>query len=429
MKRWTLFALALFGMGTTLTFPSIVAAPAKKTSNTHTRKAQLAPKAAAPDPEEATPGTSPYTLSTLPLTAAKQALLIDVESGATLYEKNADQLMSPSSMTKIATACFVANKLQTGEVTWDTTFTVSKNAYRLEGSTAFLNIGQKVTVRDLLETLIIVSANDSAVTLAEGLCGTEGIFAEALTTFVRSLGATHTTFTNASGLPDPRHKTTARDLALISLYALKDAPDIYPLYKETSLTFNNITQPNKNTLLRKNIGCDGIKTGHTNDGGFGIVASCVQDGRRLLLVVNGYGSEQTRANDACALLTWGAKMFENRALFKAGQTIARVPVWYGSENYVPVTVAQNVALTLPKGMSHNVTISLNVTTPVQGSVEKGTPVGEICITGDPLSEPVTVPLLAQKSISKAGFMKKVQDALFYLFVGFKKPEFLFQEGA
>lgn len=374
--------------------------------------------------EDMTPSTSPYALSALPVTAAKQALLIDVASGAALYEKNADQLMSPSSMTKIATACFVAHKLQMNEITWDTTFTVSKNAYRLEGSTAFLNIGQKVTIRDLLETLIVVSANDAAVTLAEGLCGTEAVFAEALTAFVRDLGATHTTFMNASGLPHSQHKTTARDLAQIALYALKNAPEVYPLYKETSLTFNNITQPNKNTLLRRNIGCDGIKTGHTNDGGFGIVASCIQDGRRLLLVVNGYKSEQERSNDACALLTWGGKMFENRLLYKAGQTVARLPVWYGDESFVPVTVAKDVVLTLPKGMEKGVQVFLRNEVPLRGPLSEGTTLGEIHITGGPLLKPIVVPLVAQKEVGKAGFLKKVQDALFYLFVGLKKPEIL-----
>lgn len=425
------FALAFLEVGTTFLFSSEISrASASKTVSSKKKKLENS----APIQErvhtsqvmqtEATLGTSPYTLSALPVTTAKQALLIDVASGDVLFEKNADQPMSPSSMTKIATACFVARKLQTGEITWNTTFTVSKNAYRLEGSTAFLNIGQSVTVRDLLKTLIIVSANDSAVTLAEGLCGTEAVFAEALTAFVRDLGATHTTFVNASGLPHPQHKTTARDLAMIALHALKSAPNIYPLYKETSFTFNNITQPNKNVLLKRNIGCDGIKTGHTSDGGFGIVASCVQDGRRLLLVVNGYKSEQERSNDACSLLMWGAKMFENWSLYKAGQTMARVPVWYGEESFVPVTVAKDVVLTLPKGMGKETKIALCIDTPVRGPIAQGTTLGEVRITGDATKEPIAIPLIAQKEIGEAGFMKKVQDALFYLFIGLRKPEIL-----
>lgn len=425
MKRSPFLSMIFCGFGLGLIYTWAGMAPSAQESPVKAEAAETTEVSEASLSQSNAPATSSaYTLASLPVTAAKQALLIDVESGAVLFEKNADQLMSPSSMTKIATACFVARKLQTGEITPSTVFTVSKNAYRLEGSTAFLNLGQKVSVQDLLETLIIVSANDSAVTLAEGVCGTEAVFAEALTAFVRSLGATHTTFKNASGLPHPQHKTTARDLACIALHALRNTPTIYPLYSERSLTFNGITQPNKNALLRRDIGCDGIKTGHTNDGGFGIVASCIQGGRRLLLVVNGYSSEQERTNDASALLTWGGKMFENRTLYRAGETIARIPVWYGEESFASVTVEHDVVVTLPKGLSEDARVVLSYDTPLNAPLAKGALAGEIQINAGVLKQPITIPLVAERAIDKAGFMKRVQDAFFYLFVGLKKPEVL-----
>jgi D-alanyl-D-alanine carboxypeptidase (penicillin-binding protein 5/6) len=371
--------------------------------------------------QESATTSSHYNLASLPSTAANQAYLIDFESGAVLFEKNASILMSPSSMTKIATACYVAHKIQQNELSLDSKFPVSRNAYRKEGSTMFLNIGQNVLVSDLLGGLIVASANDAAVVLGEGISGSESAFAQELTSYVRSWGCMQTNFTNASGLPDGPHKTTASDLAIIACHAVLDFPGIWPIYSQNEFTFNGVTQPNKNVLLNREIGCDGLKTGHTNDGGYGIVATCVQGGRRLILVVNGYKSEQERASDASALIGWGAKMFVNHFLYKRNTTVVKIPVWYGEESELPVTVESDVIITLPRASRFDARIVLHYYTPVPAPIQKGTQVGEIVITSNAMKRPIIVPLIASISVKEGGFWKKVVDSFLYLVWGARRP--------
>jgi D-alanyl-D-alanine carboxypeptidase (penicillin-binding protein 5/6) len=365
-------------------------------------------------------GSSPYNIP-LPTTTAKHAYLLDIDSGIVLFELNAHEQMSPSSMTKIATACFVASKLKLSDMNLDTKFTVSRQAYRKEGSTMFLNIGQQVSVEELLNGLIVSSGNDAAVTLAEGFCGSEAVFASELTSWVRSFGAVHTNFVNGSGLPSPEHKTTAYDLALISIRAIKDFPEFFHLYSKKSFTFNGVTQPSKNELLRRDIGCDGLKTGHTNDGGYGVVATTIQDGRRLLLVVNGYASEQERVADACSLLSWGAKTFINHYCYKSNALIAKIPVWYGEESELPVSVENDVVITLPRSAQYDAKIVLRYESPVAAPIQKGTQVGEIIITSKSMGRPIIVPLVASISVKEGGFFKKLSDSFTYLVWGARKP--------
>lgn len=382
-----------------------------------------AEKTSLPDPLSSAPASSSFQIAHLPTLSAKHALLLDFDSGAVLYEKNADHLMVPSSMTKIATACFVASKIRSGEIDMDTTFTVSSRAYRKEGSTMFLKLGQKVSVSDLLEGLIVVSANDAAVVLAEGLCGSEEAFAAELTSFVKSLGALSTRFTNASGLPDPLHRTTCRDLAIIARYAIQNVPELFHLYSRTEMFFNNVRQDNKNILLKKHVGCDGLKTGHTDAGGFGIVATCLQDDQRLILVLNGCQSEAKRAEEAMTLLTWGRRTFVNHHLYKAGDLVAQIPVWYGEESYLPVTTERDITVTLLRSAPYDVKIILRYDTPQSAPIKKGTRVGDILMTSSTRT-PTTETLLASVSVAEAGFFKKIKDSILYLLWGIKKPEIL-----
>ena len=369
-----------------------------------------------------TQAASNFQLAHLPTVLAKHAFMVDFDSGAVLYEKNADTLMNPSSMTKIATACFVASKIRSGEIEMDTLLTVSKNAYRKEGSTMFLKLGQKVSVADLLEGLIVVSANDAAVVLAEGVSGSEEAFASEMTAFVKSLGALSTNFTNASGLPAPNHRTTCRDLATIARYAIQNVPELFHLYSRTDMSFNNVRQENKNVLLRKGIGCDGLKTGHTEAGGFGIVATCQQEDQRLILVLNGCPSESKRAEEALALLSWGRRTFINHQLYRANDLVVQIPVWYGEESYCPITLEKDLTVTLPRSSPYDVKITLHYDTPTSAPITKGTLVGDILITSTSTKSPVTVPLIAAVSVAEAGFFKKIKDSLLYLLWGIKKPE-------
>ncbi|MDR3285601.1 MAG: D-alanyl-D-alanine carboxypeptidase [Holosporales bacterium] len=366
--------------------------------------------------------SSNYAFANLPSTLAKQAILQDFNSGAILFEKNADELMTPSSITKIATASFIFNKIQEKQLSLDTIFVVSANAFRKEGSSMFLKQGQKVSLKDLLLGLIVLSGNDAAVTIAEGACGDEKVFASELTSFVISIGATNTHFINASGLPDEKHKTTARDILAITRYTINTFPKEYKSYSVKEFTFNGVKQFNRNTLLNQEIGCDGVKTGKTESGGCGIVASINQNGRRLILVVNGYLSEKDREKDAKALLLWGMKMFRNQSLYKANEVIAQIPVWYGNESYLPITVENDLIITLPRLAGNNVKIELHYDTPISAPVNKGDRIGEIQITSDSFKTPIVIPLVASISIRSAGFFKKVYDSFLYLIWGIRMPD-------
>jgi D-alanyl-D-alanine carboxypeptidase (penicillin-binding protein 5/6) len=391
--------------------------------NNHKKKA---PTNAVPDDEPTEEDasatvSSQFNISSLPTTTAKQAYLIDFASGAILFEKNANELMSPSSMTKIATACCVAEQIKSSKIFLDTKGSVQRSAYRKEGSTMFLNVGQTVSVEDLLNGLIIVSANDAAVALGDVVYGSEDALAAAMTSLARSWGCVHTKFVNASGLPDPAHKTTARDLAVIACHAISDYPEMLHLYSTREFTFNGITQPNKNVLLNRNIGCDGLKTGHTNDGGYGIVATCVQDGRRLILVVNGYKGEQERASDATALIAWGMKTFVNHNLYKANTVIGKIPVWYGEESELPVTVENDVVVTVPSTSKYDVKIIVRYETPVAAPIQKSDQIGEIHITSGTFKRPIVIPLIAAIPVKEGGFWMKVKDSFRYLIWGARSP--------
>lgn len=379
-----------------------------------------AESAAAPLPQKTNKLHSDYKLQSLPATGARQLILQDVSSGAILLEKNPDEQMAPSSMTKMVTASVIADKVQSGQIALDTRFIVSKNAYNREGSSMFLKQGQKVSVQDLLTGLIVVSGNDAAVALAEGASGSEAAFAEEMTAFARASGAVNTHFVNAHGLPHPDHWTTARDLLRIARRILQEYP--YELYSQKEFTFNGVHQVSRNVLLQRDIGCDGIKTGNTSAGGFGITASCAQGGRRLVLVANGYQSAGERADNAELLLTWGMKAFVNRKLYSANKLIIQVPVWYGEESYVPVTVDADVVVTLPRAAQKDLRVLLCYNTPVSAPVQKGAPIGEIQISSAAFRKPMIVPLVASVDIREAGFFKKVKDSLLYLVWGIRKPE-------
>lgn len=363
---------------------------------------------------------SDYHSISYPSTRAKYVFLQDFESGAILFAKNPDALMTPSSMTKMVTASLIFDKIKSGVLSLDSTFTVSSQAYHKEGSTMFLKLGQKVSVEDLLSGLIIVSGNDAAITLAEGASGSEQAFAEEMTSFAHSIGAVNSQFTNSNGIPDPMHKSTARDLALIARHVITDYP--YDLYSQDEFTFNGVTQHTRNTLLSKNIGCDGIKTGQTKEGGFGITATCVQDGRRLILVTNSYHSHSEREQDAVALLSWGTRAFVNRTLYKSNELVIQVPVWYGEESYLPVTVEAPVVVTLPRAMQKDLKVVLHYDTPISAPVKKGDKIGEIQISAHALKQPFRIPLIASVDIREAGFFKKVKDSFLYLIWGIRKPE-------
>lgn len=347
-------------------------------------------------------------LALLPLSAkaqmetpAKQAVMIDFDTGAVLLEKNADARMPTSSMSKVITMYLVFDAIKTGRLAKDTELAVSEKAWRMGGSKMFVEVGKKVKVEDLIQGVIVQSGNDATVALAEGVAGTEEAFAEMLNTKAQQLGMMNSHFMNASGWPDPEHYSTAHDLAILAVHTIRDFPDEYHYWSEQEFTYNNIKQPNRNPLLFRGIGADGIKTGHTEEGGYGLIGSGTMNGRRVILVVNGLTGESERAQESARLLEWGLKAFENVSLFKAGEEIDRARVVMGMTDEVSLTVEKDLIVTLPATVRNDLKVEMVYGGPLEAPVKKGQKVGMLRITVPRM--PVTeVPLVAAQDVGRIG---------------------------
>ena len=349
---------------------------------------------------------------------AEQVYIIDFDTGTVLLQKNSTQPMHPSSMTKIMTAYRVIEKIKQGIIKPDTLFIVSKNGWKVEGSSMFLNIHDRVKVEDLLKGLIIQSGNDAGIVLAENIAGSEAAFARDMTRRAKDLGAYDTYFVNASGLPHPEHLTTAKDLATLSMHAIKDQPEYYHLYSEKEFTYGNIRQGNRNPLLYKNVGCDGIKTGHTRIAGYGMVATSVEDGRRLIVVVNGLPSAQARADEVMKLMTWGFRTFANKTLVNAGHAVESRPVRHGKANTVSIGVADPVVVTFPKAFENDIKTSIELPETCQTPINKGDVIGKMIITCPAFEHSISVNLVARETVERSGFFRRVGQMIGTLF-GFK----------
>ena len=344
-------------------------------------------------------------------TSARQALLIDINTGAVLFEKNADELMPPASMSKMMTVYLVFDRLKKGRLKLDDTLTVSESAWQRGGaasggSTMFLHIGDRVRIEDLLHGVIVQSGNDASMVLAEGLGGTEEAFAEEMTRKAHEIGMKNTTFHNASGLPDPGHLTTARDLAVLAKHTIEDFPEYYPFYAQREFTYGGIRQGNRNPLLYKGVGVDGLKTGHTLASGYGLTASALRGDRRLILVLNGLPSMQARSDEADRLFDYGFREFENYHLFKAGEEIARADVWYGHERQVPLTAVSDVTVTLPRKSRNDMKVTLAYDGPIPAPIRKGDHIASLQISA-PSVAPMEVPLVAAADVDELGPLGRV----------------------
>ena len=334
-------------------------------------------------------------------TPAKQAVMIDYDTGTVLLEKNADERMPTSSMSKVITMYTVFDAIKNGRLTKDTELSVSEKAWRMGGSKMFIEVGKKVKVGDLIQGVIVQSGNDATVVLAEGVAGTEEAFADMLNTKAQQLGMKNSHFMNASGWPDPNHYSTANDLAILAWHTIHDFPDEYHYWSEQEFTYNNIKQPNRNPLLFRGIGADGIKTGHTEDGGYGLIGSGVMNGRRVILIVNGLADDKERAQESARLLEWGLKAFENVGLFKAGEEIDRARVVMGTTGEVPLTVEKDLIVTLPATVRNDLKVEMVYGGPLEAPVKKGQKVGTLRITVPRM--PVTeVPLVAAEDVGHIG---------------------------
>lgn len=347
-------------------------------------------------------GKENYTTPTI----AAQALLIDLSTGQTLMEKNAHQRMAPSSMTKILTAYILLEAVKNGELKLSDQISVSSEAAKKEGTKMFLIPNQLVGIEDLLKGIIVLSGNDACTAFAENMSGSEAAFAQAMNDKAKEFGLKESHFVNASGLPDKDHYSTCHDLAEIAVKTLENFPDEYKKYYAlSSFSFNNITQPSKNTLLKSGF-LDGIKTGQTEAGKFGMVASGVREGRRLLLVVNGIPTAQQRADEVRRLMNWGFSFFDSVTLFRKGETVVSVPVWGGQT--VNLMAPKTIGLSLPKRVLRKSKIFLRYYSPLVAPIKKGQKLGIISIQ-PPQGEPIEVNLVAEKDIIREGVFQKISS--------------------
>ncbi|MCK6417456.1 MAG: D-alanyl-D-alanine carboxypeptidase [Alphaproteobacteria bacterium] len=339
-------------------------------------------------------------------TIAKQAFMMDFDTGAVLLDKNGDERMPTSSMSKVMTMYVVFDALKKGKLGLEDTLPVSEKAWRMQGSKMFVEVGKQVKIEDLIRGVIIQSGNDATIVLAEGVAGSEESFAAALNETAKELGMAHSHFMNASGWPDPQHYSTARDLAILGRALIRDFPNEYPYYSETEFTFNAIKQQNRNPLLYKNIGADGIKTGHTEVAGYGLIGSGLADNRRVIFVINGLPDEQARAQEAARILEWGLKRFENKKLFEANAPILEAPVAEGTLARIPLVVKEPVLVTLPKIGMKETKIQARFMQPVLAPVTMGAALGKLEIS-IPGQASFTVPLLAGADVPRAGIFSRI----------------------
>ena len=343
-------------------------------------------------------------------TAAPHAIIIDADGGSVLFEKAADDLIPPASLSKLMTAEVVFNAIAQGRLKPTTEFTVSTNAWRRGGapsrtSAMFLPIHSKVAVDDLLRGVIIQSGNDACIVLAEGISGNEQAFAELMTKRAREIGLTKSTFGNSNGLPDPRQLMSVRELARLARHIILTYPDYYKFYSEREFTWNKIRQYNRNPLLALNIGADGLKTGYTKEAGYGLVASAEQNGLRLIVAVSGLRSEKERGDEGKRLLEWGFHHFQSGLLFPEGQQIAQAKLYGGEKRSVPLVAGRAVRLMVPKGTREKILARVVYSGPVRAPVQQGQRIGTLKVwRGDVLV--LETPLQAAESVGTGSMTQR-----------------------
>ena len=353
-------------------------------------------------------------------TEARQAILIDADTNAILFEHNADQLMHPASMSKLMTLVMAFKAIRAGRLKMDDEFQMSVNAWRNGGapsgtSAMFVPVGEKVTVNELLQGIIVQSGNDASIAIAEAMAGTEEAFARQMTLHGREIGLTSSTFKNATGLHDPEHLTTARDLARLAQHVIKEYPEFYPMFAQPDFRYRRHRFINRNPLLKLDIGADGLKTGYIKEGGYGIVASATQDGRRLIVVVNGLPTAAKRRDEAARLLNWGFRSFSEFQLFAEGEVVGRARVWGGDQFYLPLMGDDGgVSVLLPRAaVNQRLKAEIIYNSPLKPPIRKGEPVAKLRVTSA-MNTTSEVPLYAAEDVAEAGTMRRGLDTLAYM---------------
>ncbi|EBA01194.1 D-alanyl-D-alanine carboxypeptidase [Marinobacter sp. ELB17] len=350
-----------------------------------------------------------------PQIAGSSYVLMEPKSGQVIMENNSSERLPPASLTKMMTAYIVERELDEGRIAMGDMVPISVTAWQTGGSRTFVREGTSVTVEDLLRGVVIQSGNDASVALAEFVAGSEGAFVDIMNQQADLLGMTNTNFENATGLPSPNHYSTAQDLALLAQATINDYPETYPIYAEKHFTFNNIRQPNRNSLLWRDNSVDGLKTGHTEEAGYCLVASAKRDDTRFIAVVMGARSAESRSQEVQKMLNYGFRYYQSERLFSAGQELIKSPVWGGAANTLPVGVFEDVYVTISRGARNQLESVIDLDSVVKAPVSAGDELGRIKVSyqGEVL---VDQPVLALVDVPEGGFLKRIWDAVKLFFV-------------
>lgn len=351
-----------------------------------------------------------------PQLAAKSYVLMDAQSGQVLVENNGDERLPPASLTKLMTAYIATLEIRKGQIGENDPVTISEHAWRTGGSRMFVKVNTQVALSDLLHGIIIQSGNDASVAVAEHIAGSEDAFADMMNTTAEKLGMKNSHFMNATGLPNPEHFSSAHDMALLARAIIYEDPAHYAIYSQKEFFWNNIKQPNRNLLLWRDKTVDGLKTGHTDEAGYCLVASAVRDNQRLIAVVFGTNSEQARAAETQKLLTYGFRFFETKTFYQKGTELAKAQVWKGTAREVKAGLANDLTMTLPKGQLQKLQAAMTLLPQLVAPIKQGDVIGKVEVK---LDDKVvhSADLVALEAVEEGGFFRRLWDSIRLFFFG------------
>ena len=349
-------------------------------------------------------------------TAAKQAYIVDLQTGAVLLDKDSNTPSPPASLSKLMTIYMVFEKLKRGELSLDDEFVVSRKAWKTGGSKTFVEVDKQVRLEDLLRGIIVQSGNDAGIVLAEGLSGSEAAFVDAMNRKARGIGLTDSHFVNATGWPADNHMMSPRDVATLARRIIEEFPEYYPYFAEKSFRYNKIKQGNRNPLLYRDTGADGLKTGYTQASGYGLAASAIRNGRRIVMVLTGLPSARKRSLEARRLLGWAYQFFKNYTLFERGAVVEQADVWLGEEDTVPLVTETDIKISLPRASRRGLKVKVVYEGPVPAPIEKGAQIAKLVIAA-PEFRTVEVPLAAGADIRRLGALGRLGAAIGHMLWG------------
>ena len=346
---------------------------------------------------------------------AKTALVIDLSTNEILLEKNSTEKTYPSSMTKMMTALVAFEKIKDGSLSLDQEFLISKKAWKMGGSKMFIEVDKRVSVYDLLLGVVVQSGNDASIAIAEGISGSEEIFAIEMNNLGKKIGLTGSNFTNSSGWPDDNHYTTAEDLAKVAQYTIENHYELYQMYKISDFTYNGIKQDNRNPLLYTFEGADGFKTGYTEAAGYGLVGSAERGDRRLIVVLNGLESSKSRAQESLRLMDWGFNNFQLVDFYKKNEVIQEVDTWLGKEDKVDLVALEDISVSIPKAQLSSAKVTVLVEEPIATPIKIGDQIAKLQISF--ADKQVDFPLYSGEDIDQKNFFSRIFSAIYYIILG------------